>query len=72
MVFFFFDVYIIGSDVTSEVDISSFGVFNILSEVIAVLGNSVNILSKSNALNVLLTIEIFDSSDFVFGILEDN
>ena len=66
------DLDIVSSDGASEVNVSSFGLLDVLSEVVAVLRNSVDILSQSDALDVLLGVEVLHSGDFSLVVLEGN
>jgi len=72
VVIFFFDVDVVGSDVASEIDVSCFGVFDVFSKIVAVLGNSVDIFSKSDTFDILLSVEVLDSSNFSLTIFKGN
>ena len=72
MVFLFFDMDVISSDVTTKVDVSCFGILDVLSKIVAVLRDSIDILSKGDALNILLSVKVLDSSNFSLGIIKSN
>lgn len=64
------DVNIVRSNLSSKVDVSSLGGLNMLANVVAIGGDSVDILSKSGDLNNLLGVKVLNSGNFSLGIIE--
>jgi hypothetical protein len=66
----FFDVDIEGSNLSTKVDVSSFSGLNMLANIVAISGNSINILSQGRDLNNLLGVKVLDSGNFSLGVIK--
>ena len=65
-----FDVDIEGSNLSTKVDVSSFSGLNMLANIVAISGNSINILSEGRDLNNLLGVKVLNSGDFSLGVIK--
>ena len=72
VVFLLLDVDVEGSNLGSKVNVSRLGGLHVLSDVVAIAGNSIDVLSEGADLDYLLRVEVLDSSDFSLGVIELN
>ena len=66
------DVKVMVANSSTNFSISTFGTFNMLSEIITVSADSINIFSKGTDLNGSSGVHILKSSDFFFTVIEMN
>lgn len=66
----FFDVNVEGSNLGTKIDVSSLSSLNMLADIVAISGDSIDIFSKGGDLDNLLGVKILDSGDFSLGIVE--
>ena len=65
-----FDVDIEGSNLSTKVDVSSFSGLDMLANIIAISGNSINVLSEGRDLNNLLGVKVLNSGDFSLSVIK--